>query len=127
MQPDIFRLLALSQPKVGEVYYRGRSEFRVLRRSFASLSGPVDSVAMIQLTSEQQAMFMQAAPRAFAPVPGESARLKATSVVLVSADEAIIESALVVAWRNIVPISRPKSTDSLEIAGDIVDGAGEHH
>jgi len=55
MTPDVFRRLALSQPKVVEVYYRGQSEFRVLRRSFASLGGPADSVAMVQLTSEQQA------------------------------------------------------------------------
>jgi hypothetical protein len=126
MTPEIFRRLALSQPKAVEVYYRGHSEFRVFGRSFGSLGGPVDSVAMVQLTSEQQAMFMQAAPRTFAPVSEESARLKATSVMLVCADDAIVESALVVAWRNIVPISRLKSTDSLKIAGDIVDGdAGE--
>jgi integrase len=106
MIPDGFRRLALSQPEVVEIYQRGHSEFVVLRRSFASLRGPADSVAMIQLTSEQQAMFMQAAPRTFVPVPGDSSRLRATNVVLVSANEAIVESALVVAWRNIVPISR---------------------
>jgi hypothetical protein len=118
MTPDVFRRLALSQPKVMEVYYRGHSEFRVLGRSFASLGGPVDSVAMIQLTSEQQAMFMKAAPRTFAPVPAGSGRLRPTNVVLVCASEAIVESALVVAWRNIVPISRVKSTSGLEIDGD---------
>jgi hypothetical protein len=76
-------------------------------------------VAMVQLTSEQQAMFMQAAPRTFAPVPGDSGRLRATNIVLVCANEAIVESALVVAWRNIVPISR---VDGLKIDGEIVDG-----
>jgi hypothetical protein len=121
MTPDVFRRLALSQPKVVEVYYRGRSEFRVLRRSFSSLGGPVDSVAVVQLTSEQQAMFMQAAPRSFVPVPGGSGRLRATNVVLVCANEAIVESALVVAWRNIVPISRLNSTDGSKIDGEIVD------
>jgi hypothetical protein len=122
MAPDVFRRLALYQPKVLEVYYRGRSEFRVLRRSFASLGGPADSVAMVQLTSEQQAMFIQAAPRTFVPVPGDSGCLRATNVVLVCANEAIVESALVVAWRNIVPISRVKSTDGSKIDGEIVDG-----
>jgi hypothetical protein len=67
-------------------------------------------------------MFMQAAPRAFAPVPGGSGRLRATNVVLVCANEAIVESALVVAWRNIVPISRLKSTDGWKTDGGIFDG-----
>jgi integrase len=121
MTPDAFRRLALSQPKVVEVYCRGRSEFRVLRRSFASLGGPVDSVAMVELTSEQQAMFMQAAPRTFVPVPGGSGWLRATNVVLVCANEATVQSALVVAWRNIVPISLVKPTDGTKIDGEIVD------
>jgi hypothetical protein len=75
----------------------------VLRRWFASLEGPADSVATVHLTSEQQAMFMHAAPKIFAPVSGSRGRLGATNVVLVYADEAIVESALAVAWRNIVP------------------------
>ena len=103
MTPDVFRRLALSQPKAVEVYHRGHSEFRVLRRSFASLQGPADSIATVQLTSEQQAMFMQAAPRTFVPMLGGSGRLRATNVVLVCANEAIVESALAVAWHNIVP------------------------
>jgi integrase len=122
MTPDVFRRFALSQPEVVDVYYRGRSEFRVLRRSFASLGGPADSVAMVQLTSEQQAMFMRAEPRTFVPEPGDSGYLRATNVVLVCANEAIVESALVVAWRNIVPISRVKSADGSKIDGEIVDG-----
>src|SRR5262249_19785206 len=106
MTPDVFRRLALSQPEVVEVYHRGHSEFRVWRRSFASLGGPGDSMAMVQLTSEQQSMFMRAEPRTFVPVPGCSGWLKATNVVLVCANEAIVENALVLAWRNIVAISR---------------------
>jgi integrase len=122
MTPEAFRRLALSQPKVAEVHCRGHSEFRVLRTSFANLGGPADSVAMVQLTSEQQAMFMGAAPRTFVPVPGGSGWLRATNVVLVHADEAIVQSALVVAWRNIVPILLVKSTDESKIDGEIVDG-----
>ena len=103
MTPDAFRRLALSQPEVVEVYCQGHSEFRVLRRSFASLAGPGDSVATVQLTSEQQALFRDAAPRIFAPAPGVWGRLGATSVVLGYAYEAIVESAFASAWSNIVP------------------------
>ena len=111
MTPDDFRRLALSQPKAEEVHRGGHSEFRVLRRSFASLEGPADSVATIQPTSEQQATFMQAAPKIFVPVPGGWGRLGATNVVLMCADEAVVESALAVAWRNIIPKSLVKSNE----------------
>jgi hypothetical protein len=102
MTPDDFRRLALSQPEGVEVYRGGHSEFRVLRRSFASLEGPADSVATVQLTSEQQAMFMQAAL-------GGWGRLGATNVVLMYAKEAIVESALAVASQH-----RPKVTREID-------------
>jgi hypothetical protein len=73
---------------------------------------------MVQLTPEQQTMFIRAASRTFAPVPGDSGRLRATKIVLVCANEAIVESALVVAWRNIVPISRLNGS---KIDGEIID------
>jgi hypothetical protein len=44
--------------------------FGCSEKSFASLKCPTSSVATIQLTPEQQVMLMQAAPSAFAPVPG---------------------------------------------------------
>jgi hypothetical protein len=111
MTPDDFRLLALSQPGTVEVFRRGHSEFKLLRKSFASLEGPVDSVATIQLTPDQQAMFIQEAPRIFVPVPGGWGRLGATNVVLMHANEAIVKGALAAAWCNVAPKSLLKSTD----------------
>lgn len=103
MIPDDFRRLALAQRQAVEICRWGHSEFCVSRRSFASLAGPADSVATVQLTSEQQALFRDAAPRIFVPAPGARGRLGATSVMLAYAYEAIVESALIAAWRNIVP------------------------
>jgi hypothetical protein len=111
MKPDDFRRIALSLPQATEVYYRGRSEFRVVRRTFASLDGPADSVATIILTAEQQAMFLHAAPDAFTPVPGGWGRLGSTNVRLVQASEAIVEDALVASWRNIASKSLLKQLD----------------
>jgi hypothetical protein len=111
MTPDDFRRLALSQPEAVEVLRRDHSEFRVLPRLFASLEDPADAVATIQLTPEQQAMFMQAAPQTFVPELGGWDRLGATNVVLAHAEEAIVESALILAWRNVAPKSLLKSTD----------------
>jgi hypothetical protein len=104
MTPDDFRRLALSQQKAVEVYRWGHSEFCVSRRPFASLAGPADSIATVQLTSEQQSLFVNAAPRIFGPAPGALGRLGATSVALAYAYEAIVESAIAAAWRNIISI-----------------------
>ena len=111
MTPNDFRLLALSQPEAVEVFRKGRSDFRVWRKSFASLKGPADSVATVQLTPEQQAMFMHAAPGTFVPVPGGWGRLGATNVVLQHAEEVMVKSALIHAWRNVAPKTLLESTD----------------
>jgi hypothetical protein len=114
MTPDDFRRIALSMPEAKEVYRRGQSEFRVERRTFASLGGPADMVATLNLTPEQQAAFLHAAPRAFVSVPGGWGRLGSTNVLLASADEAMVESAVRAAWRNVAPkapLKRKKRTD----------------
>jgi hypothetical protein len=105
MTPDDFRRIALSMPEAVEVNRREHSEFRVERKAFASLEGPADTVAMLNLTSEQQAMFMHAAPKAFVSVPGGWGRLGSTNVLLASADESTVESAVAAAWRNVAPKS----------------------
>jgi hypothetical protein len=94
-----------SMPQSTEVYRWGHSEFRVERRTFASLGGPADRVATLNLTSEQQAMFIHAAPGVFEPVPGGWGRLGSTNVLLVSAEETMMESAVEAAWRNVAPKS----------------------
>jgi hypothetical protein len=111
MKPDDFRRIALSMPEAKEVYHRGRSEFRVVRRTFASLEGSADSVATIILTAEQQAMFLHAAPGVFLPTPGGWGRLGSTTVRFVQASEAIIEGALIASWRNIAPKALLKQLD----------------
>jgi hypothetical protein len=105
MAPDDFRRIALSMPEALEVNRRGHSEFRVERKTFASLEGVANAVAVVNLTSEQQSMFMNAAPGAFVPAPGGWGRLGSTNVVLASAEGAIVEDALAAAWRNVAPKS----------------------
>src|SRR5258707_6113694 len=81
MTPDDFRRLALSQRKAVEVYRWGHSEFACLEDHLQAWPAPADSVATVRLTSEQQARFVDAAPRIFVPAPGAWGRLGATSVV----------------------------------------------
>jgi hypothetical protein len=111
MTPNEFRHLALSQQEAVEVFRKGRSDFRVRRKSFASLKGHADSVATVQLTPEQQAMFMHTAPGTFVPEPGGWGRLGATNVVLQHAEEATVRSALIHAWRNVAPKALLESID----------------
>jgi hypothetical protein len=108
MTPDDFRRIALSMPEAREVYRWGHSEFRVERRMFASLGGPADTVATLNLNSEQQAVFIDAAPRVFEPVPGGWGRLCSTNVLLASAEEVMVGSAVEAAWRDAVPKSPSK-------------------
>jgi len=51
----------------------------VSRRSFASLAGPADSVAMVQLTPNRQVLFGMQHPRIFAAGAGALGRLGATA------------------------------------------------
>ena len=111
MTTDDFRRLALSQPEAVEVFREGRSDFRIWRKSFARLEGSADPVATVKLTPEQQARFMHIAPGTFVSVPGGWGRLGATSVVLQRADATIVESALILAWRNVAPKSLLGSTE----------------
>jgi hypothetical protein len=87
----------------------------VERRVFASLGGPADTVATIKLTSEQQAVFMDAAPRVFEPVAGGWGRLGSTNVLLPAAEEVMVQSAIEAAWRNVAPkplLKEKKRTDN---------------
>jgi hypothetical protein len=111
MTPRDFRRIALSRPETVEVYCRGHSEFRLERKTFASLKGPADAMAMVNLTSEQQAMFMHAAPRAFVSIPSGWGRLGRTNVLLGFVQEAMLESSLAAAWCNVAPKSLLKRID----------------
>jgi hypothetical protein len=114
MRPDDFRRIALSMPEATEVYRRGHSEFRVERRTFASLGGPADTVATLNLTPDQQSVFMHAARRVFEPVAGDWGRLGSTNVLLVAAEEVMVQSAIEAAWRNMAPkppLKRKKRAD----------------
>jgi hypothetical protein len=67
-------------------------------------------MAVVNLTSEQPTMFMHVAPRIFVSDPGGWGRLGGNGVMLASANEAIVESAIAVAWRNTAPKSRNELT-----------------
>jgi hypothetical protein len=100
-------------PEVKEVHLREQSQFRVYRKIFATLEGPAHSHAPLNLTPEQQAMFLHLAPTTFTSVPGGWGRLGCTDVDLASVQEALVKNALEAAWRNIAPGSLLKRVDPM--------------
>jgi len=98
-----FRRLALSFPETQERVHMGHPDFRVAGKIFATLAWPAKGWSMVKLTPEQQAMFVQAHPKAFVPVKGAWGRRGCTNVHLIRARTAAVRGALVAAWPNTAP------------------------
>ena len=95
-----FRTIALSLPQASEGAHMGHPDFRVAGRIFATLGYPRSGWGMVKLTPDQQALFVRAQPRAFAPVKGAWGRAGATNVRLRAAKKGAVREALLIAWRN---------------------------
>ena len=105
MSASQFRRVALRLPGVVEGEHQGHADFRVGKRVFATLGYPDQAWGMVKLTSDQQAMLVEAEPEIFRPVPGGWGKRGSTNVRLAKADPATLQSALAMAWRNIAPKS----------------------
>jgi len=91
-----FRTIALSLPQASEAAHMGHPDFRVSGRIFATLGYPRSGWGMVKLTPEQQELFVQAEPAAFAPVQGAWGRAGATHVRLRAAKRAAVREALTI-------------------------------
>jgi hypothetical protein len=100
---DGFRRLALSLPEASESAHMGHPDFRVRGKIFATIGWPDQGWAMVKLTPEQQAAFVEGAPAVFTPVKGGWGRRGATTVRLRAAKTAVVRHALFEAWRNAAP------------------------
>ena len=102
MTVDEARRLALSLPEAVESAHMGHPDFRVRNKIFASL--PDDMTRMVvKLKPEQQEIMCGAEPEVLVPVKGGWGRQGWTSVMLATADETTMKSALLTAWRNVAP------------------------
>lgn len=108
MTPDDFRTLALSLPEAIESAHMGHPDFRVRGKIFATLAYPDEGWAMVKLTPDQQAVFVEAEPTVFQPVKGGWGRKGATNVRLESATSTSVRAALAIAWRNVAPAALAK-------------------
>jgi hypothetical protein len=100
-----FRRTALALPDVIEGAHHGHADFRVGKRVFATLGYPDREWGMVKLTSEQQALLVEAEPEMFRPVPGAWGKNGSTNVRLSKVDQVTLKSALGMAWRNVAPKS----------------------
>jgi hypothetical protein len=99
MTPADFRRIALSFEGVEEYSHAGLPAFRVGGRKFASLASQAAGYGNLMLTLEQQAAFVQEAPKIFLPIPGGWGRMGHTHIRLAAADEDVMTGALHAAWK----------------------------
>ena len=99
MTPADFRRIALSFEGVVEDTHAGLPTFRVGDRRFASLASQAEGYGNLNLTLEQQAAFVEEAPKIFLPIPGGFGKMGHTHIRLAAANEDVLTGALRAAWK----------------------------
>lgn len=120
MDAQSARQFALGMPEAAEKSHFGTPDFRVRNRVFMTLPAP--DRAVFKLTPDEQEMLTGAEPAVFAPVPGGWGRQGWTIMFLAEADEATLESALAMAWRNAAPPGLRKAIDTPKTAPSVRQG-----
>jgi hypothetical protein len=113
MNDQAFRIAAMALPEAEEKSHFGKADFRVRNRIFASL--PDATSAVLKLTREQQDMLTGAEPALFAAIPGGWGKRGWTRLSLANCDEATLQSALWMAWRNAASAGLVKRQDQASI------------
>ncbi|WP_309085583.1 MmcQ/YjbR family DNA-binding protein [Chelativorans sp.] len=106
MDGNDLRRLALGLPETEEKSHFGKADFRVRNRVFATLPSP--DTGVVKLTPEEQEMLVTSEPAVFSPVKGGWGLKGWTRIALPAADEATLQSALWMGWRNAAPAALKK-------------------
>jgi hypothetical protein len=110
MTADDFRREALSLPGVEERSHMGHPDFRVKEKVFASLGYPDAAWGMVKLTPEDQRMFVQSHPEAFALAQGAWGVQGSTLIKLKAADpEAVREALKLACLSRTKPVKKSKA------------------
>ena len=96
-----FRSLALKVPDATESSHMNHPDFRLGGKIFASLGYPDDHHGMINLTPDQQRVFLKQAPSVFMPCAGMWGKRGATNVRLAAARVELVRSALAAAAMHV--------------------------
>jgi hypothetical protein len=100
--PEDARALALMLPEAVEGAHQGHPDYRVGGRIFATLWTD-EARVVVRLTPEAQALWLEAEPDAFEPVPGAWGARGWTSLELDLVEEETLRGALLTAWRIVAP------------------------
>jgi len=98
--PSNFRRIALSFEGAEEGSHMGAVDFRVGRRTFATLASVKEGYGNLMLTPETQAEFLAERPDLFLPIHGGWGRMGMTHIRLAMADEDSLRGALQAAWKQ---------------------------
>jgi hypothetical protein len=111
MTSSEFRRIALGMQDAIEAAHMGHPDFRVNGRIFATLSSD-HKQGMVQLTPDQQRVFIDAHPDTFRQASGAWGRNGSTMVQLAEADADTIGDAMTLAWQGAVnrPAPRRRTT-----------------
>jgi hypothetical protein len=101
VKPNEFRRLALAMDGAIEGSHMDHPDFRVNGRIFATIY-PDNTRGMVQLTPEQQQLFMREHPAVFEPASGAWGRGGSTTVHFAKADSETVGEAMTLAWRHAV-------------------------
>ena len=101
MASELFRKLALALPEVDEKAHFGKADFRVRNKIFAGFSAK--GMVYVKLLPEQQDMLCAAEPAIITVHAGHWGKQGWTFVDQHKADEALLKSVLLMAWRNVAP------------------------
>ncbi|MBG1233698.1 MmcQ/YjbR family DNA-binding protein [Aestuariivirga litoralis] len=107
MSIELFRRLALALPGVEEKSHFGKADFRVKNKIFGGLSAK--GMAYVKLKPEEQEMLCGSEPGIVVAHDGHWGRQGWTFVDQDKADEALLKSALQMAWTT-VTAKKPKKT-----------------
>src|SRR5215510_14866487 len=98
MNGNDFRRIALGMDGAIESSHMAHPDFRVNGRIFATLDH--DEIrAMVRLSPDEQAEFMQDNPSIFFPAPGAWGRQGCTLVTIANVDENVLGEAVTLAWQ----------------------------
>ena len=103
-----FRRLALGLEGVVEAEHMNHPDFRVGGKIFATLQ-PGLKKGMVSLSPEEQARFLEEAPKTFEPAAGAWGRGGSTLVTLASADPEVVGEALTLAWKRRIALTKAAS------------------
>jgi hypothetical protein len=103
MKTAEYRRIALGLPGAEQSAHMNHPDFRVGGKIFATLGYPKPGWAMVKLTPEQQAEFVEKNPGSFLAVKGNWGAKGCTNVLLKNAKQATVAHALKAAWLNHAP------------------------